>query len=110
LQKGRLNQFRLWPISFLRTLQIQTRDKFHQHPTGSFCTASRFRPNLLAYSIEVEHIFLLFVKAKLAVILLVKLNGTGEQQLVPKMTTGAFALCTRWLVKLTPGRNPIKEK
>jgi hypothetical protein len=63
------------------------RGQFHQHHAGSFC-AMRFTPNLLAY--RVVHtayklsLFSMLVLPKLAVILLVKMNGAEECPLAPK--------------------------
>ncbi len=47
------------------------------------------------------------VMVKLGVILLVKLNSPYWRQ---RMTTGAFGLCAKRLMKLTPGEEEEEEK
>jgi hypothetical protein len=73
--------------------------QFHQHLRAAFAPVglwwSFWR---MAYSVEVEGIFLLCVIVKLGIVLLVKLNGTYHHR---RMTTSAFVLCAKMLMKLT---------
>ncbi len=78
-------------LSTCCSFRISSRGQFHQHSTGSFY-ASRITLNLLrVYSVEVRR------------------NGevghylVGETEWRWRIPTGAFALCARRLVKLTPG-------
>ncbi len=75
--------------------EIEMWGQFHQRSTGSFC-ASRFTLNLLAYSVLSLVYFQDERNGE------VGRNFVGETEQRQKIPPGAFALCARGLVKLTP--------